>query len=147
MHLCSQLLDPSGQGGSGGRCPGQGGLRAQRGSPAPLEAGAHGGPHCTPSARPHALALSRSETPKSSRELGREKGSSQRHLMAVLPRAWKTRHFHCWKPPVVAGRGRPRRAARKHSNSHVAVLAFSTNDFLKNMKLKTPGEATPFFLF
>ena len=56
------------------------------------------------------------------------KGSNQRHLLAVLPRARKTQRFHCWKPPVVGGIDRPRGAARKDSNSRVAVLAFSKND-------------------
>ena len=77
-----------------------------------------------------------------------EKWSDRRHVPAVLPLAQKTERFQRWEPPVAAGRGRPLGAARKHSNSLIAILAFSKMMFfLKIMKLKTPGEATPFFPF
>lgn len=72
------------------------------------------------------------------------KGSNQRHLLAVLPRARKAQRFHCWKPPVVAGRGRPRGAARKYSNSRVAVLAFSKNDLKKKKETKNSRRGNAF---
>lgn len=82
--------------------------------------------------------------------LRREKWSDGRHFLAALVTlARKTERFRSWKPPVSAGRGPLRGAAKTHSNSRIAILAFSKMMLFKKkiMKPKTPGEATPLFPF
>lgn len=119
---------PLGQAGCGGRRPGQGRRGAQVESSGSLESGQPGpGPHPNPcAARP---TLPRSQTLKHygpSLVLRREKWSDGRHFLAALVTlARKTERFRSWKPPVSAGRGPLRGAAKTHSNSRIAILAFS----------------------
>lgn len=146
----SQLPDPGHRAAGRGAAQGREGVGLRRGARGRWTPRAHGrpGPVLTP--RPCVLAspgLKRENTPGPSQVLGGEKWGDRSLFRLCYHWGGKPR-FQGWKPPVAAGRGPPRGAARKHSNSRAAVLAFSKMMLLKNiLELNTPDKAAPFFPF
>ena len=148
VHPCSQLLDPSGQGGSGGRCPGQAGrARGSGGAQRRWRLARTAGPHFNPSARLHALALSSSETCKPSRELGGERGATKGIFWLCYHELGKLSVSTVGNLPWWVGETGP--AGRRERTRIPALPSWPFLKMIKKKKkkLKTLGEATPFFLF
>ena len=137
VHPCSQLLDPLRTGWLWGSLPraGREGSGLKGGAQRRWRLAHTAGPHFNPSARLHALALSRSETCKPSRELGGERGATKGIFWLCYHELGKLSVSTVGNLPWWLGEAGP--AGRRESTRIPALPSWPFLKMIKKKKTKT----------